>query len=77
MTDKEDDSLSVEPTSMQLDEIIQIDLEKINSLSEFKKLDNSQKCDWIHKKSIEKGEEIHIETLSLWSEDQLDKTTKR
>ena len=65
MTDKEDDSISIEPTSMELDDIIPIDLGKINTIPEFKKLNDRQKCEWIHKKSTDKGEGIHIETLLL------------
>jgi len=50
-----------------------IDLNTIKTIQQFRNLDELNKCKCIHNLSIKRGEDIHLDTIKLWPNDQIDK----
>ena len=80
MTDREEDEMSNESTAtspMEIDnQEPQIDLNSVNTIQKFQKLEQEHKCLWIRNKSVSKEEPVHLESIRLWSDDQLTKTAQ-
>ena len=77
MTDKEDEtSTSSNNSLMSIDANTMSDLKNITNIKAFSDLTNEQKCEWICNESNKKGEKIHLESINLWSEQQLIQTAQ-
>ena len=81
MTDKEDDSINTldEQASMEIDLIEDSELPilktpEASAIQQFKKLSHEMKCIWIQQQANSKGDNIHLDTIQLWSEDQIIRT---
>ena len=70
----DDNSLKSTGKPAPLDKSHLIELTSNSTNDEIAKLTSEQKCAWIHKKTSEQNETVQIETLKLWSNNQLNKT---